>query len=60
VLPERVGAADLPTLLVDVLMLVVTGGRERTEAEFERLLGRAGFALTRLTEPLPPFEYSVI
>lgn len=48
-LPERVGAADLPTLLLDILMLVVTGGRERTEREFEALLAAAGLELTSVS-----------
>jgi O-methyltransferase domain/Dimerisation domain len=60
VLSEEVDPADAPTLLVDMLMLVVTGGRERTEAEFEALFGGAGFELTRLTDALPPFDYRVI
>lgn len=33
---------------VDVGMLVVTGGRQRTEAEFRALIDRAGFPLTRI------------
>jgi SAM-dependent methyltransferase len=32
----------------DLNMLVLTGGRERTEAEYRALLGRAGFRLTRV------------
>jgi DNA-binding Lrp family transcriptional regulator len=59
-LPEEAGAADTPVMLVDVLMLVVTGGRERTEAEFAALLADAGFGPARLSEPLPPFAYRVI
>jgi hypothetical protein len=59
-LPEVVSDADTQTLLVDVLMMVVTGGRERTEAEFRRLLEAAGFQLTRVTEAIPPFDYRVI
>jgi hypothetical protein len=44
--------------LVDVLMLVITGGRGRTEAEFHALLAVAGF---RLTQIIPtPSEMSVI
>jgi O-methyltransferase domain len=35
--------------IVDLQMLVITpGGRQRTEAEFRTLLGRAGFRLTRI------------
>jgi len=34
--------------LIDVTMLAVTGGRERTEAEYAQLLGAAGFALERV------------
>jgi hypothetical protein len=39
----------------DLNMLVMTGGKERTRAEFERLLEAAGFKLLRIipTE-LPP------
>jgi hypothetical protein len=32
----------------DLQMLVVTGGKERTEAEYRALLGEAGFSLTRV------------
>ena len=35
----------------DLEMLAVVGGRERTRAEYEELLSRAGFDLTRLVEP---------
>ena len=51
VLPEQL--EPTPALrqaaLVDLQMLVLTpGGRERTEAEFRRLLADAGFALRRI------------
>ncbi len=59
-LPEEVDPSDTPTLLVDVLMLVVTGGRERTRDEFGTLLATAGFELASVTPPLPPFDYRVI
>jgi hypothetical protein len=35
-----------------VLMMILTGGRERTEAEFRSLLREAGFALTQVV-PTP-------
>jgi hypothetical protein len=41
--PEMRGAAAN-----DVNMLVATGGRQRSEAEFRDLYGRAGFTLTRI------------
>jgi O-methyltransferase domain/Dimerisation domain len=47
-----------PTLLAlesDVQMLVVTGGKERTDAEYRALLGAAGFELTKLIPVLTPF-----
>jgi hypothetical protein len=62
-LPERVIAGDdaeARSLLLDLHMLVATGGQERTEREFHRLLDAAGFELTRLTEPTPRFDYRVI
>jgi hypothetical protein len=34
--------------LLDLTMLVIRGGRERTEEEFRHLLGRAGFRLARV------------
>ncbi len=34
--------------LIDVTMLAVTGGRERTEAEYAQLFSAAGFALERV------------
>ena len=32
----------------DMVMLVVPGGQERTEAEYDSLLGKAGFRLNRV------------
>ncbi|HEX8150536.1 MAG TPA: methyltransferase [Pyrinomonadaceae bacterium] len=34
----------------DLNMMVLTGGRERTEAEYRTLLGRAGFRLSRVVQ----------
>jgi hypothetical protein len=33
---------------LDIIMLAITGGRERTASEYERLLGNAGFRLERV------------
>jgi len=46
VLPER-SSSDIG-LLIDLEMLVAVGGRERTQAEWADLLGRAGFRLNRV------------
>jgi hypothetical protein len=59
-LPELAGEADVPTLLLDVLMLTVTGGRERTLREFQDLFAAAGLELAAVTEPIPPFDYRVL
>jgi hypothetical protein len=40
---------------MDLNMLVMTGGRERTEEDFGRLLSRAGFRLTRVIPTQSPF-----
>ncbi|WP_197094664.1 methyltransferase [Microvirga massiliensis] len=37
-----------PGKMLDMVMLVVPGGQERTEAEYRELLGKAGFRLTRV------------
>jgi hypothetical protein len=34
--------------LVDITMLINVGGRERTQAEFEKLLQRAGLRLQKI------------
>jgi hypothetical protein len=41
---------------MDLNMLVITGGRERTEAEFRDLYERAGFRLTRIVPTESPFS----
>jgi hypothetical protein len=45
VLPERIepGAGGRRATMADLHMLVITGGRERTTAEYAALLGAAGF-----------------
>jgi hypothetical protein len=42
------GANDLQTLLRDLQMMVMNGGRERTAIEYERLFMAAGLRLTRI------------
>ena len=47
-----------PSKFVDVAMLVLTGGRERTMDEFRELLGGAGFRLNRVVET--PAEFAIL
>ena len=55
VIERVVGAGADPSIhLVDLLMLTMLGGRERSRAEFEALLDTAGFHLERIT-PTPRF-----
>jgi SAM-dependent methyltransferase len=42
------GRSDPQSAMMDMLMLVLTGGRERTETEFSQLLADAGFTLVRV------------
>jgi hypothetical protein len=44
--------------VLDVIMLAVTGGQERTPSEYEALLTRAGFRLERIIAT--PSQYSII
>jgi hypothetical protein len=39
---------DAPRAMMDLLMMVLTRGRERTETEFRSLLANAGFSLVRV------------
>jgi O-methyltransferase domain/Dimerisation domain len=59
-LPERATPQDVAPLLVDILMMVATGGRERTERDFRALLAAADLELLSVSEALPPFDYRVI
>jgi len=56
-IPEDGGDA-VPTLLSDINMLVITGGRERTNDEYGRLLRSAGLRLGAI-QPVA-FPYGVI
>jgi hypothetical protein len=40
--------------MLDMVMLVVPGGRERTTAEYESLFDKAGFRLTRVVPTASP------
>ena len=42
------GDTPHPGKMLDMVMLVVPGGQERTEAEYTPLLSKAGFRLTRV------------
>jgi hypothetical protein len=57
VVPEDEGFH--PSLWSDLGMLVLAGGRERSEAEFGALLARAGYRLDRATA-LPGTHFSLI
>ena len=43
---------------LDLIMLAVTGGKERTRTEYERLLGATGFALERVIPTAS--QYSIV
>lgn len=60
VIPEIVTPETAGVVRNDLNMLVSTGGRERTEAEFRDLLDGAGFTAVSLTGPLPPSAYHII
>ena len=45
-----VGNEPSPGKIADIGMLVMTGGKERTEAEYRALLGAAGFSLKRVLQ----------
>ncbi|MEZ4503210.1 MAG: methyltransferase [Dehalococcoidia bacterium] len=45
------GPAAAFIISIDVQMLAVTGGKQRTEAEFRTLLDPAGFQVTQVTAP---------
>lgn len=52
VVPE--GNEPSASKLLDIQMLMGTGGRERTEAEYRALLEASGFRLTRITPTISP------
>ena len=54
VVPE--GNAPSPSKVMDVQMLIATGGKERTEAEYRKLLESSGFDLTRIIPTRSPFS----
>ena len=54
VLPERAGPDDMEAVMADVHMLVITGGMERTRADYEALLEAGGFRLESVAETGTP------
>jgi len=60
-LPPKVESPAITGMVMsDLNMLVVAGGRERTEVEFRALLESAGFVLTSISAPLAPTTYRLI
>jgi SAM-dependent methyltransferase len=59
--PERVGSSSHDRVIIgsDLNMLVMAGGRERTEAEFRALLEASGLRIARILTA-PPTAFSVI
>jgi hypothetical protein len=62
VMPEKVSAKDPDRFIVlsDLNMLVNTGGRERTEAEFGQLLATARFKVNQILPTTAPYPLNVI
>lgn len=48
------GDAPHPGKILDMVMLVLVGGQERTEAEYAHLLDKAGFRLNRVVATQSP------
>jgi len=59
VLPER-AKNDPAAIRLDLTMLLLTRGRERTGAEFEQLLRGAGFEVVRVVPTASPFGLSIV
>lgn len=60
-LPETVdGSLPASMYLSDLHMRLIGGGRGRTQAEFEALCGRAGFAVTTVSLLPPPASFALI
>jgi ubiquinone/menaquinone biosynthesis C-methylase UbiE len=55
-MPEEIGTSplDYPVVMTDLQMMVMTGGRERTQAQHERLFDAAGLSLARATQTASP------
>jgi len=62
VMPDEPSSSPdvLMMVMSDLNMLVCTGGKERTEAEFRTLLADAGFVVRAITPVSGPTNYSVI
>jgi SAM-dependent methyltransferase len=48
-------ADAIPALLSDLMMLIITGGQERTNAEYARLLAEADLNLANVQPVTPPY-----
>ncbi|MBA2598298.1 MAG: methyltransferase [Chloroflexia bacterium] len=58
-MPVRVDGPH-PAIDLDLLMMVLTGGRERTASEYRNPLEKPGFALERVHEGIAPGGMSVL
>lgn len=54
VIPE--GNEPSPSKILDLQMLIGTGGKERTKSEYEKLLEASGFRLTRIVPTKSPLS----
>jgi hypothetical protein len=52
----RGGQEGAMSKVIDLEMLVMPGGRERTEEEFRALFDRSGFTLTRIVQTKSPLS----
>jgi hypothetical protein len=63
VLANRARVEEAPALapaFVDLNMMVLTPGRERTDSEYRGLLDATGFRVTKLIPTGPPFPHTII
>jgi ubiquinone/menaquinone biosynthesis C-methylase UbiE len=62
IIPARVdpSIAHRQVLMMDLNMLVMAGGQERTEAEYRALLASAGFNLTAIVPDRAPTNFSIL
>ncbi|MDN4988472.1 methyltransferase [Bradyrhizobium sp. WYCCWR 13022] len=62
VMPDRMTTlvAHQRAAALDIRMLTITGGIERTEEEYRQLLGRTGFDCTRIIPLGPPSDQAIL